>query len=72
VSERETNLIQEMQMVFQNPDSTLNPSYSIGTQIARPIRRFKTVPRDQVKGEVIGLLKAFASMRFTMIVSPDS
>ena len=35
VSERETNLIREMQMVFQNPDSTLNPSYSIGRQIAR-------------------------------------
>jgi len=58
VSERETNLIKEMQMVFQNPDSTLNPSYSVGKQIARPIRRFKTVPRDQVKSEVIRLLKA--------------
>ena len=58
VSERETNLIREMQMVFQNPDSTLNPSYSVGKQIARPIRRFKTVPRDQVKSEVIRLLKA--------------
>jgi peptide/nickel transport system ATP-binding protein len=58
VSVRDTNLIKEMQMVFQNPDSTLNPSYSIGTQIARPIKRFKTVPRNQVKGEVIRLLKA--------------
>ena len=58
VSERETRLIQEMQMVFQNPDSTLNPSYSIGRQIARPIRRFKTVPKNQVKNEVLRLLKA--------------
>jgi len=58
VSERDTNLIQEMQMVFQNPDSTLNPSYSVGKQIARPIKRFKTVPKRQVKGEVIRLLKA--------------
>ncbi|MBW1676469.1 MAG: ABC transporter ATP-binding protein [Deltaproteobacteria bacterium] len=58
VSERDANLIQEMQMVFQNPDSTLNPSYSIGKQIARPIRRFKTVPKNQVKSEVIRLLKA--------------
>ena len=58
VSERDTSLIKEMQMVFQNPDSTLNPSYSIGKQISRPIRRFKTVPNDQVKGEVIRLLKA--------------
>jgi len=58
VSGRDTKLIQEMQMVFQNPDSTLNPSYSVGFQIARPIKRFKTVPRNQVKSEVIRLLKA--------------
>jgi len=58
VSGRDTKLIQEMQMVFQNPDSTLNPSYSVGFQIARPIKRFKTVPKNQVKTEVIRLLKA--------------
>jgi peptide/nickel transport system ATP-binding protein len=58
VSVRDTKLIKEMQMVFQNPDSTLNPSYSVGFQIARPIKRFKTVPRNQVKSEVIRLLKA--------------
>lgn len=58
VSERDTKLVQEMQMVFQNPDSTLNPSFSIGKQIARPIKRFKTVPRNQVKSEVLRLLKA--------------
>jgi len=56
--DRETDLIREMQMVFQNPDSTLNPSYPIGKQIARPIRHFKTVPADQVKQEVLRLLKA--------------
>jgi peptide/nickel transport system ATP-binding protein len=58
VSERDTKLIREMQMVFQNPDSTLNPSYTVGWQIARPIRRFKTVPKKQVKEEVIRLLRA--------------
>jgi peptide/nickel transport system ATP-binding protein len=45
-------------MVFQNPDSTLNPSYSIGKQIGRPLRRFKIVPRDQARAEVIRLLRA--------------
>jgi len=58
VAARATSLIREMQMVFQNPDSTLNPSYPIGKQIARPIRHFKTVPPDQVKEEVIRLLRA--------------
>ncbi len=58
VTSRATDLIKEMQMVFQNPDSTLNPSYTVGKQIARPIRRFKTVPGNQVKDEVIRLLNA--------------
>jgi peptide/nickel transport system ATP-binding protein len=58
--ERERKWIQEMQMVFQNPDSTLNPSYPVGKQIARPIRRFKTVPsgKGKIKAEVLRLLKA--------------
>jgi peptide/nickel transport system ATP-binding protein len=58
VTARDTNLIKEMQMVFQNPDSTLNPSYTVGSQIARPIKRFKTAARKQVKDEVVKLLKA--------------
>jgi len=58
VSERDSKLVRDMQMVFQNPDSTLNPAYSIGKQIARPIRKFKTVPRHEVRDEVIRLLKA--------------
>src|SRR5262249_30811630 len=32
--------------------------YSIGTQIERPLRRFKIVPADQVRAEVIRLLQA--------------
>lgn len=58
VSDRDMKLIQELQMVFQNPDSTMNPSYSVGQQIARPLRRFKTVPPEGVHEEVIRLLHA--------------
>jgi peptide/nickel transport system ATP-binding protein len=56
VSRRDLAIIQELQMVFQNPDSTLNPSFTVGTQIGRPLRRFKTVSSDQVRAEVIRLL----------------
>jgi peptide/nickel transport system ATP-binding protein len=58
VSKRDLALIEELQMVFQNPDSTMNPSYKVGQQIGRPLRRFKTVPADQVRDEVIRLLNA--------------
>jgi peptide/nickel transport system ATP-binding protein len=56
VSKRKLDLIRELQMVFQNPDSTLNPSFTVGTQIGRSLRLFKVVPRNEVRGEVIHLL----------------
>jgi peptide/nickel transport system ATP-binding protein len=58
VKKRALVTIRELQMVFQNPDSTMNPSYSVGKQIERPLRRFKTVPPDKMRGEVVRLLRA--------------
>ncbi len=58
LDERSNDLIQELQMVFQNPDSTMNPSYTVVQQIGRPMKRFKTVPNDQIRGEVIKLLES--------------
>lgn len=55
---RSSDLMRELQMVFQNPDSTMNPSYSVGYQIGRPMERFGTVPKDQIRGEVFRLLEA--------------
>ena len=42
---------------LQDPNGTLNPSYCIGDQIAASLKRFKTVPADQVQGEVERLLR---------------
>ena len=58
LSRRTLETIRELQMVFQNPDSTMNPSYTVGQQIARPLERFKTVPRSQIRDEVVRLLHA--------------
>jgi len=58
ISKRDENLIKELQMVFQNPDSTMNPSYTVGQQIGRPMRRFRTIPNVQIRDEVIKLLEA--------------
>ncbi|TKJ31772.1 MAG: glutathione ABC transporter ATP-binding protein [Chloroflexi bacterium B3_Chlor] len=58
LDDRDMDIVKELQMVFQNPDSTLNPSFSVGHQIARPLVRFKTVRRNQVREEVIRLLNA--------------
>ena len=58
VKDRDLALIRELQMVFQNPESTMNPNYSVGQQIERPLRRFKVVPKDEIRAEVIRLLQA--------------
>jgi peptide/nickel transport system ATP-binding protein len=53
---RTPDLVKDIQMVFQNPDSTLNPSFVVGRQIARPLKRFKSVARNRVRSEVDRLL----------------
>ena len=56
LQDRNEKLIQELQMVFQNPDSTMNPSYTVGQQISRPMIRFGTVPKEDIRKEVVKIL----------------
>jgi len=58
VEQRFEELLPELQMIFQHPDSTLNPKISVGDAIARPLRLFGTVPSDKIWDEVIRLLEA--------------
>jgi peptide/nickel transport system ATP-binding protein len=58
VRKRDLELIQAVQMVFQNPDSTLNPSFKVGYQIGRPLVCFGDVPRSNIQQEVQRLLEA--------------
>jgi peptide/nickel transport system ATP-binding protein len=50
VQKRNDRVISRLQMIFQNPFDTLNPSHSIGSQISRVIRKFG-VERDPEKVE---------------------
>jgi peptide/nickel transport system ATP-binding protein len=57
VAERTREQVGALQMVFQNPNETLNPSRSVGAQIARVVRKFnvETEPA-RVRGRVQALL----------------
>ena len=53
VSRRSADEVAAIQMVFQNPDATLNPSHAVGWPIARALKRFgiakdKAAIRDKV------------------------
>ena len=58
VGQRSFENIREIQMVFQNPDSTLNPFFSVGYQISRPLHRFTKLSRKEIKDEALRLLDA--------------
>src|SRR3546814_1424364 len=46
-----------MQMVFQNPFDTLNPSHTVGSQLARVIRKFGVESDgDKIERRVMELL----------------
>ena len=58
VEQRPVELLKELQMIFQNPDSTLNPKRTVGEAIARPLELFGTVPGAEIRDEVVRLLEA--------------
>jgi peptide/nickel transport system ATP-binding protein len=57
VEAREAGLVRRVQMVFQNPDATLNPSHSIGYAIGRAVRLLCGIAPAQVPAEVARLLE---------------
>ncbi len=56
VDERPREVRRQVQMVFQNPDSTLNPSHSIGYALMRPLRMLRALASGDAKAEVGKLL----------------
>ncbi|HEY0120484.1 MAG TPA: ABC transporter ATP-binding protein [Rhizobium sp.] len=48
VTRRQKRTVRSLQMIFQNPFDTLNPSHTVGFQIARVIRKFG-VERNEAK-----------------------
>ncbi len=57
-AEREREVRRRLQMVFQNPDSTLNPKRSIGQALARPLALFRGLSGEQAVAEATALLRA--------------
>ncbi len=57
VKERKPEQIGSVQMVFQNPFDTLNPSHTVGAQLARVIKKFGVeTDKRKIEGRVMELL----------------
>ncbi len=57
VENREAEIKRAIQMVFQNPDSTLNPSHSVGYVMSRAIRKLRGLSAGEARAETNALLK---------------
>ena len=67
IEDRNTETVADIQMVFQNPFDTLNPSMSVGRQIIRALEIFRFGNSDQDRSErmlelldLVKLPRAFA------------
>lgn len=67
VTDRDTNTVASVQMVFQNPFDTLNPSHTVGSQIMRTLEKFDIGDNQQDRRErmlelldLVKLPRAFA------------
>ncbi len=55
---RSGELHQKIQMIFQNPDSTLNPQKTIEQILERPLTLFKLCPKRERRERVLRLLES--------------
>jgi peptide/nickel transport system ATP-binding protein len=58
IERRTQDALRELQMIFQNPDSSLNPRHTVRETLRRPLRLFRVVPPEQEEETMIELLRS--------------
>ena len=58
VARRPPGVLRKIQMVFQNPDASLNPQVTAGASVARPLALLGGLPRGQIDQRVRELFEA--------------
>ena len=68
---RPVPVLRQIQCVFQNPYTSLNPRKTVGQIVAEPLQRLLRVPRDEHTGRVISVLEDVALGRRYLTRYPD-
>jgi peptide/nickel transport system ATP-binding protein len=58
VSKRTAEQLKKVQMVFQNPDASLNPQHTVGSSVARPLALLRRLSKQQIKRRVEELFQS--------------
>ncbi len=58
VNQRPHEILKKIQMVFQNPDASLNPQHPAGDSVARPLILLRNMNRKEVRRRVAELFDA--------------
>ena len=58
VSKRSGEQLNKIQMVFQNPDASLNPQHTVGSSVARPLKHLGGLSKPQIKRRTEELFEA--------------
>ena len=58
ISKRPQRLLKKIQMVFQNPDASLNPQHQVGQSVARPLLLLQHMNKTQAQEKVRRLFQA--------------
>jgi peptide/nickel transport system ATP-binding protein len=57
-AKRSPEILRQIQMVFQNPDASLNPFHPVGTSVSRPIMLRSRLSRSELDLQVRALFRA--------------
>jgi len=49
VTKRSADQLEKIQMVFQNPDASLNPQHTVGASVARPLIKLKNLSKKEIQ-----------------------
>ena len=58
VTKRSGSALKKIQVVFQNPDASLNPQHTVGESVGRPLALLGDVPKAEIAGRVEQLFQA--------------
>ena len=57
VGEREKDLLRSVQLIFQNPDASLNPRHTVAELLAQPLKLYFGLSGDELRERSVALLE---------------